>query len=149
MDFLKRHPEKYGISDLVERKEFFERAIAYRDNVVRPILGMVNEIGRQKNIDIYRMYRNTKRGEDNTSLLYDALEAYKSDNMFTAMILGLSDEAKIKRKIEESAAASGSNVWDMTKTMMARMIVRRDPHVLDKVIDTMQGLHYMMNYGIV
>lgn len=33
--------------------------------------------------------------------------------------------------------------------MMARMIVRRDPHVLDKLIDTMQGLHYMMNYGLV
>ena len=44
MDFLKRHPEKYGISDLVERKEFFERVIAYRDEVVKPILGMVNEI---------------------------------------------------------------------------------------------------------
>lgn len=69
--------------------------------------------------------------------------------MFAAMILGLSDEAKIKRKIEESAAASDSKVWDMTKTMMARMIVRRDPHVLDKLIDTMQGLHYMMNYGLV
>ena len=61
MNFLKRHPEKYGISDLVERKEFFERVIAYRDQVVKPILGMVNEIGRQKNVDVYRIYRNTKR----------------------------------------------------------------------------------------
>ena len=69
--------------------------------------------------------------------------------MFAATILGLTDEAKIKRKIEESANASGTKVWDFTKTMMSRMIVRRDPHVLDKVIDTMQGLHYMMNYGLV
>lgn len=58
---LKRHPEKYGIKDLVDRKEFIERVLEYRKQVVEPILGMVNEIGRQKNVDIYKAYRNTSR----------------------------------------------------------------------------------------
>lgn len=68
--------------------------------------------------------------------------------MFAAMILGMSDESKIKQKISEAAAAQGAEVSDFTKRMMSRMIVSRDPHTLDKVIDFMQGLHYTMNYGL-
>ena len=44
IQMLNRHPGKYGIESIVDKKAFVERVLKYRDEAVKPTIGLINEI---------------------------------------------------------------------------------------------------------